>query len=721
MELLETLTKVDAAEKEVIVREATDIFSRCIDPRSSEPRQNTGLVVGYVQSGKTLSFTTVAALAHDNGFRMIIVITGTSVDLTDQSKDRLRHDLRLGTGRFRPWHHHHNPKVGEGVHQQIKRELAEWTDEAVPMKQKRTVLITVMKNHLHLSNLAEVLRHIELRGVPTLIIDDEADQAGLNNLIKESDESTTYQRLTKLRDLIPSHTFLQYTATPQGPLLISLIDVLSPDFAVVLTPGSQYIGGKDLFTGIAPLIRDIPEQEIASENNPLPEPPESLLEAMRIFFLGVASAYSNGDSLKGNRSMMVHPSARTVGHIQYHVWVQSSCDSWMSILESTSRNPTDPDRIDLLNEFKDAYNDLKDTVPGLESLDQLAKQLLRAMRDTKIVIINSLKISSEVRFGDNYSWILVGGQALDRGFTVEGLTVTYMPRGVGVGNADTIQQRARFFGYKKQYLGYCRVFLEPRLRSAFVRYIDHEEHIRYKIADHAAKGLPLTELRRAFLLDRTMKATRGSILERDYIRIKPSDWTTQDVPHEVPVAIQENRSLVDEFIQSLTLQPDAGHPDRTETQRHLVASGLPLREVFNNFLTRVRVPNLSDSQRLTGALIALDWHLIGHPDTTCTVYYMSSGKKRERGTTADGEISNLFQGAYPVAPKERQGEIYLGDRLLRGDDQVAIQIHRLNIKSGTSSDDPVIAEDVPVVAVWIDPEIAKDSIDQTTDSSETTA
>ena len=77
-------------------------------------------------------------------------------------------------------------------------------------------------------------------------------------------------------------------------------------------------------------------------------------------------------------------------------------------------------------------------------------------------LVNSLADADRnIHWRRNYSWILVGGQVLDRGFTVEGLTVTYMPRGPGVGNADTIQQRARFLGYKRSYLGYCRVFLEP--------------------------------------------------------------------------------------------------------------------------------------------------------------------------------------------------------------------------------------------------------------------
>jgi len=66
--------------------------------------------------------------------------------------------------------------------------------------------------------------------------------------------------------------------------------------------------------------------------------------------------------------------------------------------------------------------------------------------------------------------------AMDRGFTVEGLTVTYMPRGKGAGNADTIQQRARFLGYKRGYLGLCRVFLESDVQRAFSVYVNHEEH-----------------------------------------------------------------------------------------------------------------------------------------------------------------------------------------------------------------------------------------------------
>lgn len=57
----------------------------------------TGIVIGYVQSGKTLSFTTLAALARDNNYQIVIVIAGTSISLLNQSANRLRRDLRLET------------------------------------------------------------------------------------------------------------------------------------------------------------------------------------------------------------------------------------------------------------------------------------------------------------------------------------------------------------------------------------------------------------------------------------------------------------------------------------------------------------------------------------------------------------------------------------------------------------------------------------------------
>ena len=104
--------KLTGDERQIAQRSLLDasarILSRCMDPDRDKARYRS--VIGYVQSGKTLSFTTVAALALDNRFHMVIVMTGIPIPLDDQSSGRLRGDLRLDTPRDRKWMTFTNPR-----------------------------------------------------------------------------------------------------------------------------------------------------------------------------------------------------------------------------------------------------------------------------------------------------------------------------------------------------------------------------------------------------------------------------------------------------------------------------------------------------------------------------------------------------------------------------------------------------------------------------------
>lgn len=101
-----------------------------------------------------------------------------------------------------------------------------------------------MKHYRRLDRLNDLLLELELDDIPALVIDDEADQAGLNNEVNQQRQSATYTRLLTLKSRLPHHTYLQYTATPQAPLLINIIDALSPNFVDILTPGTDYVGGR---------------------------------------------------------------------------------------------------------------------------------------------------------------------------------------------------------------------------------------------------------------------------------------------------------------------------------------------------------------------------------------------------------------------------------------------------------------------------------------------
>ncbi len=677
---------------------AASILGRGISPED-ENGHETGLVVGYVQSGKTTSFETAAALARDNRFQMVIIVAGTSNPLLDQSTGRVRRDLRVDDpDRPRIWKYFQNPERDDSTIRALHNVFGDWRDPATPAECRMTVLLTVLKHHQRLGNLTELLRAVGMDDVPVLVIDDEADQASLNTEVGQGDESSTYSRLMEMRSALPLHTYLQYTATPQAPLLVSIVDSLSPNFVEVLTPGDDYVGGRDFFEGNQNLVRAIPAADVPTRDNPLAEPPASLLEALRIFMVGVAVGLRQGTN-KGNRSMLVHPSHRTDRHQEYYNWVRNIFEEWNRILGLPD---TDPDRQDLLNELRGAYNNLAETVEsGLPPFDELALTLRFAFRQTQILEVNARGGRTPlVDWRNAYGWILVGGQAMDRGFTIEGLTVTYMPRGIGVGNADTIQQRARFLGYKRSYLGYCRVYLEDGTRHAFQRYVVHEEDMREQLEKIRAQGSSLNDWKRAFVLDNALRPCRQNVLEFDYIRGEFSnEWVSPRVVHAPSEVIQTNRETVSGFVAETQFEADTGHPNRTNEQFHLVASGLLLRTVIERLLVPMRVTGSRDSSRNIGLLLQLSKALDQNPEERCTVYQMSSGSRRKRSVDDDGTITNLFQGANPQWPRDRRGEIYPGDRDIREEGHVNVQIHTLDLRHDETGQ--IIIENVPVLAVWV--------------------
>lgn len=677
-----------------VLRSAASILSKAVDPHVASGSE-TGLVVGYVQSGKTLSFSTVMALARDNGFQLVIVVAGTSKLLLKQSTDRLRNDLQIDRieGLLK-WKLLTGLADNETNRRHIQQTLGEWSDPDVAPSERATVLITVMKQHTWLRKLVNLLGHLDLTGVPTLIIDDEADQASLNTLVRQQRQSTTYQRLLDLRDAIPHHTFLQYTATPQAPLLINIIDTLSPSFVEVLEPGTGYVGGQGFFFGNRPLIRVIGPDDISTDDNPLADPPQPLREALRVFLLGVAAGLIEGRSARNlQRSMLVHPSQRTDSHAEYWQWIGDMFDEWQRVLELSD---DDADKQDLIEEFRQDYTELASTVDALASFEDIVRRLPRAFRNTKIEQVNARSGKTpEIDWSQSYGWILVGGQSMDRGFTVEGLTVTYMPRGPGLNNADTVQQRGRFFGYKQRYLGFCRVYLEQEALNSFSDYVTHEEFMRHQLQELQRSGAPLREWKRAFVLSPALQACRRNVLDYDYVRGNYSDqWFYPGIavaPDEVLVA---NRNTISNYIASINLVVDPDLADREPAQRHKVCRGLSLAQVVSDLIVPFRVTGAADSRNLIGLLLQLSHALEGNGDERCTVYQISPEFARSRAIDANGKINELFQGATRLAAG---GYSYPGDAAFRDEDTVTIQLHSLQLRR----DGRTVIESVPVVAIWV--------------------
>jgi hypothetical protein len=111
-------------------------------------------------------------------------------------------------------------------------------------------------------------------------------------------------------------------------------------------------------------------------------------------------------------------------------------------------------------------------------------------------------------------------------------------------------------------------------------------------------------------------------------------------------------------------------------------------------------------------LLQLSKALEDNPDEVCTVFRMSPAARRRRGIDENGEVTNLFQGAAPVQPRERRGEIYPGDQAIREDGEVTIQIHTLDLSREEGGAQREVMRDVPVIAVWVPARLARGWLDQ---------
>lgn len=682
---------VPESAREKLRNDSLRILSRSLSENAAGG-ESTGLVVGQVQSGKTMSYEGIICLARDNSFPLVIVISGISTPLLDQGRGRLRLDLNAAARGA--WHFLSNPSVDDGSSLRILESLqSEWQDPDVPGRQRRTAVISVLKHHGRLQKLSELLRSVGWSDRRVLIIDDEADQASLNTRPQRTRASATYQNLVDLRAALPAFHYLQYTATPQAPLLINIVDTLSPKFVYVLDAGEGYVGGETFFRGDADLVRPVPSLDIISAGAAPVDTPTSLTVAVRQFFLGLAYALTSS-SFKDCRSMLIHPSQGTTLHETYVQWAEGLRRSWLEIIEKRDSSPED--FADLLDDFLETREDLARYETGFPPLQDLIPYLKIALNKTNVMEMNARERGSTplVPWDDFDGFILVGGQAMDRGFTVRGLTVTYMPRGLGGGNADALQQRARFFGYKASYLSLCRVHLESDVLSAFGKYVEHEIDMRARLRAIQESGESLDNWRRAFVLDPTLRPTRQSVVRSGFVSDELSnEWFYDRRPPQNERIISKGRERISMLLTELNFLELPELADRSGAQRHKLARDVPLQHAIE-ILASVPSVDASMSMRAVGLMIQLEKALEDDHDEVCDIYWMRPDNPASRGLNADGvTIRELFQG---------RSAGYAGDRSFLNRERVTLQVSFLNLEQ----DQVVVAQLVPVVATWVPERLA---------------
>lgn len=669
-----------------VLQEALRILGRCLPPAEPSGRE-TGLVVGYVQSGKTMSFETVIALARDNGYGVVIVLAGTKNNLRDQSEDRLKKDLGIDDGGDH-WYHLSNPTKAQ------RSQIESKVDAFRKKSSKKSLLITVLKHGGHIEKLKAVLSAVKLDGVPALIIDDESDQASLNTQASRirkqraptNTMSTTYEKILGLRDALPHHSYLQYTATPQANLLLAQTDLLNPSFSELVTPGDAYTGGHAFFKGPAGLVEDIPPGDVPTPQVPLKSPPKSLLKALRYFLL-VAAQHSltrkKGLASKDrNRSMMVHPAVATTQHKVYKDWVEKALTGLKRRVEA--EHVSKPAAVAAL--FQAEYDSLAKTFANLKPLPEL----IATMADEVLDDLNCVEVNGtpdaekKVNWKATKYWILVGGAKLDRGYTVEGLCVTYMPRPLGTSPAaDTLQQRARFFGYKKAYLGLCRVFVQASVRDAFSEYVEHEDFVRAALAEN--RGKPLRDWRRDFILTQLLKPTRPNVVGLGTRRVLVENWMVPKVLQRDESAAAKNRLLLDavdkKWSKDFTRVNAATIPQLAPAKGlspNDIIEEVPLTTVLGDFLLNLEVKDPGDAEEHSAMLVALSALLAKDRTLKVDVFLMNQLKPgyRSRESTASLPASHKFA---PINQYFSQSANSVNDTSFFTPDRISLQLRRFDL------------------------------------------
>ena len=638
---------------EKIIENTKDILSKSINPnipKNSGRLSSTNISLGYIQSGKTTSMEAVSCMARDNGFKLIIILSGHVINLADQTKGRVYESLDMYG--WKKIEIQSGSKIDlSATDSQLKNILSSIDDILLDEDEKPSLLIVSMKQHQRLDKVISIFTNaensgIDLSKIPTLIIDDEADHYSLDTksnskknskdknestyyYVKEGDtletisektfipedtlrnlngfkedekiilkvndeimiekyESTTHRRIKRLRQLLPRHTFIGYTATPMANFLISTVNNLSPRSGTVLSPGSLYTGAKYFF-GIEE--NKSKHVKLVTEKYEKGTRPKSLLEAIRVFVIGVACGMMNGDhkNKKKKRSMLIHPSTSRAIHTEYKDWTDGIIRDYSRAYKTKAHNIKDNSkRIDfsfaeIEKDFLNSYEEIQKTEKNFPKYDdQLIINIAKSLDEIK----NNIELFNGEQgpmpfidwdSGDFYAKILIGGIGLERGYTIKGLTISYVVRESGTD--DTVYQRARFFGYHKSYIGFVRMYLPQYLISNFEKQYEQEIVLREKMEEVIDKGGDLRkELKRSFpFISSKYGPVRKNILGFNLKKFPNRGIVMDNQAHHLEIdRIEENKEIYE------TLNKINGKKKISEISNHSYANNIKDIKIKDN-------------------------------------------------------------------------------------------------------------------------------------------
>lgn len=526
-----------------------------------------GIVIGKVQSGKTSNFIALTALAFDNKYNIAVILGGNKNNLLNQNANRIKKYFEnVDDEKLVILTTNQNETLLQSDN--IKR----FIDEG------RKVIIVGLKHQKHINKITKIFEKTSLSNEPTIIIDDEGDQATLNTKVYSNNMSTIYKSVIELKSKINRHCFISITATPQANILISTVDLLSPDFGILVYPGEEYCGlnefhGEDQDR----YIKIIPEnEESLIESNGVPL---SFYHAFADFFVGGAVRNYRGDN--GKHAMLIHPSQKKIDHKIVIDKISAILNDWREKAEIRLKKINDISYKSLEEFLKDSYDRYKEDGVKLPDYNELEIYILNCIKKCSPVHLCNSDEDASINSEYYKLNIFVGGNMVERGITIKGLAVTYIiRRAKGKSNVDNMEQRARWFGYKKNFLDICRVYTTEQIKREFSDILECDEDLWALIERAYINGTEFKKIPRIFILSSKMlNLTRSNVAKTE--RVKFSQWTKQNIIELNKENIIKNTDLINKF--RMDIKDKLELLDYSGSNQHMIVKGVK----FNTFKEKV--------------------------------------------------------------------------------------------------------------------------------------
>ena len=547
-----------------------------------------GLVVGDVQSGKTATYTALTCKAADAGYRLIILLTGTLENLRRQTQERLdegfvgldssgeltavRKSRAIGVGII-------NPKNPAGVFTSRLRDFSKNLVESLGFRLDGfnvPILVVIKKNKAILDNLEKWLVEYNvgadgLIATPVLVIDDEADYASVNT--RKSDESPAEinKRIRSLLSQFGRSSYVGFTATPFANVFIDpdttdemlKNDLFPRDFIYGLEPPTNYVGPQKVFgesstqEGLRPIDDAdaiFPDKHKSSLQ--VNELPHSLYEAARCFLLAstIRDLRNEGPT---HRSMLVNVSHFTAVQDQ----ITALLHSWLTQVQQDVRNFSQLSTGEALlnNSIADLHRTWQKEYSKTEfTWEHVQAALVDGILPISVKAVNQRTGASSLDFRQHQDHglrvIVVGGNSLSRGLTLEGLTISFFFRFTKM--YDSLLQMGRWFGYRDGYADLCRIWLSDDVIAWYMHITSATAELRQelrKMRDQGRKPIDFGLKVRAHpdaLMVTAQNKMRSSTLIRRVVSISNKSLETTYVETNDNI-VAANRRATERFIRGL--------------------------------------------------------------------------------------------------------------------------------------------------------------------------